>query len=480
MKEQETNNRREKRLPIWLHLCPALIVLLFIGFAIFFTKPVLAEVPDLEGFDQKLLEGRLTESSAETETSASVNTTSSLSSQKTIPTVKHFVKPDHYRDGIYTGSAAGFGGKISVRVTIQDHAIQEIVILQADGETPSYFATAKKVINRILTAQSPDVDTVSGATYSSAGILNAVVDALSQASGENETNKTAPSSSTIDPSPRPEKPQQESTKVPVVLQTQYRDGIYKGTGEGFNGDITVQVTIKNGTIQTIQVLEDQETPAYFQKAKAVLSRIIKAQNTAVDSISGATYSSCGILDAVSNALQGALSESESESSKESSKNESTVQRPDKESPSEESSTETESSKESSAETESSTEVILPLYCDGTYMGTAVCRDRSTFDYEVSVEVTIAEGRIITITASKEKDSSGMNDSYFNYAVKGRKVNGVMQTGVVEQILFAQSTEHVDAVSRATYSSKAITEAVAKALEEAASAAKGEETLPKEP
>ena len=74
-----------------------------------------------------------------------------------------------YKDGTYTGSAQGFGGTITVQVTL------------APGEDSAYLSQGEGVISSIISAQSTDVDTVSGATFSSTGIINAVVDALGKA-----------------------------------------------------------------------------------------------------------------------------------------------------------------------------------------------------------------------------------------------------------------------------------------------------------
>ena len=72
-----------------------------------------------------------------------------------------------YADGTYTGSGTGFGGTITVQVTVTDHKIAAINIVDASNETASYFANAQGVISKILASQSPNVDAVSGATYSS-------------------------------------------------------------------------------------------------------------------------------------------------------------------------------------------------------------------------------------------------------------------------------------------------------------------------
>lgn len=86
-----------------------------------------------------------------------------------------------YKDGTYTGSAQGFGGAITVQVTLSNDEITDIQVTSAPGEDSAYLSQGEGVISSIISAQSTDVDTVSGATFSSTGIINAVVDALGKA-----------------------------------------------------------------------------------------------------------------------------------------------------------------------------------------------------------------------------------------------------------------------------------------------------------
>lgn len=90
-----------------------------------------------------------------------------------------------YADGTYTGKAQGYGGTVSVAVTIQDGTITDVAIVSAKQEDAAYFDAAKGVIDEILEAQTTAVDTVSGATFSSSGILHAVADALGKAEQAN-------------------------------------------------------------------------------------------------------------------------------------------------------------------------------------------------------------------------------------------------------------------------------------------------------
>ena len=89
-----------------------------------------------------------------------------------------------YKDGTYTGEAQGYGGTIQIEVTLSGDEITSINVVSAPGEDSAYLSQAESVIDSIIGAQSTDVDTVSGATFSSTGILNAVDEALGKAENE--------------------------------------------------------------------------------------------------------------------------------------------------------------------------------------------------------------------------------------------------------------------------------------------------------
>lgn len=86
-----------------------------------------------------------------------------------------------YKNGTFEGSGTGYGGTITVQVTLQDDTITDVNVTSAPGEDSAYLAQGENVINSIISEQSTDVDTVSGATFSSTGILEAVNDALTKA-----------------------------------------------------------------------------------------------------------------------------------------------------------------------------------------------------------------------------------------------------------------------------------------------------------
>ena len=86
-----------------------------------------------------------------------------------------------YKDGTWTGTALGYNDEISVSVTISDGKIVDISIIESYDDEPYYDWAKNEIPQSIIAAQSTDIDTVSGATFSSEGIINAVVAALENA-----------------------------------------------------------------------------------------------------------------------------------------------------------------------------------------------------------------------------------------------------------------------------------------------------------
>lgn len=116
-----------------------------------------------------------------------------------------------------------------------------------------------------------------------------------------EINDGLPNTNKTDNSDSVKKNDSEKTDV-TNSEEGYKDGEYIGKSKGYNGDIKVKVKIKNGKISSIDILENSDDKEYFDSAKSIIDEIIKAQNTHVEAVSGATYSSNGILDAVQEAL----------------------------------------------------------------------------------------------------------------------------------------------------------------------------------
>lgn len=81
-------------------------------------------------------------------------------------------------DGTFTGSAQGYGGLVTMQVTIKDGCIDDVRVVSAPGEDAPYLSQAVKLLDDIKAQQTVNVDAVSGCTYSSVGILNGTKEAL--------------------------------------------------------------------------------------------------------------------------------------------------------------------------------------------------------------------------------------------------------------------------------------------------------------
>lgn len=347
----------------------------------------------------------------------------------TTPTTE--VPEGGYKDGTYQGSGTGFGGTITVQVTVSDGKITAVDILSASGETGSYFASAQGVVSKVLSSQSPNVDAVSGATYSSNGIIQAVQNALSQA-GNSDSATPTPT-----PTPKPAKKPKKDTSV------SYKDGVYEGQAEGFDGIVTVKVTIKNGKIKKISNT-NTDTPEFFNKAwKTIKSNVISRQSTSeIDTVSGATFSSNGILGALSQALSKA-DQSGTTDSKEEDITPTPTTVPDE--------TVTPIPTEIPQPTKtpdnpSDEQPVVKLLKDGTYTGSAM-----GYSGQVNITLTIKDGKITEVT-----NTNSDTRSFFNKAWRS----------IQPKILEKQSTEGIDTVSGATFSSMGILDASKIALEQA--------------
>lgn len=94
------------------------------------------------------------------------------------------------------------------------------------------------------------------------------------------------------------------SEAPAPGATNLGDGTYYGSADGFKSVISVAVTVKSGYIEKIDIVSQADDPDYMQMAEKMVDRIVNWQSTDIDTVTGATYSSRGIRDAVSEALSG--------------------------------------------------------------------------------------------------------------------------------------------------------------------------------
>lgn len=337
-------------------------------------------------------------------------------------------------DGVYKGSATGFSGPVTVAVTIMDKKITSIDILSSTDDE-AFFNRAKGVIDRIISSQSFDVDVVSGATYSSNGIIKAVKNALTGEKDKTVTGKSKQESASESDSSSVE-------KAAVQDASAYKDGTYYGTGKGFAGTMKVKVDIAGGKIASISIVSTKDGDSYVKSASSLLDTIVKKQSTNVDTVSGATFSSRGIIAAVRSALsQAAVSQNTAGNNT------------DKQDATETSGNGQTDENSSGSSQEQGTEGTLP-YVDGIYYGTA-----EGYKGDIKVAVVIQDKTLKAILVTEKQD----DEPFITNAMD-----------VLKNMMKKQSAD-VDTVSGATYSSKGLIGAVKAAFEEARKTTAGENT-----
>lgn len=339
-------------------------------------------------------------------------------------------------DGVYKGSATGFSGPVTVAVTIMDKKIISIDILSSTDDE-AFFNRAKGVIDRIIASQSFDVDVVSGATYSSNGIIGAVKNALTGEKDNGVTGKAKQESTS-------ESESDSSLAEIAAVQdaSAYKDGTYYGTGKGFAGTMKVKVDISGGKIASISIVSTKDGDSYVKSASSLLDTIVEKQSTNVDTVSGATFSSRGIIAAVRSALsQAAVSDN------------TTGNNTDKQGAAEASGNGQTDENSSGSASEQGTEGTLP-YVDGIYYGTA-----EGYKGDIRVAVVIQDKTLKAILVTEKQD----DEPFITNAMD-----------VLKNMMKKQSAD-VDTVSGATYSSKGLIGAVKAAFEEARKTTAGENT-----
>ena len=314
------------------------------------------------------------------------------------------------KDGEYEGNSQGYGGDFKVKIKIKNGELSAINVV-INNETPEYYEKASVIIAQILEKGNTDVDSISGATISSEAIKNAVRDALHKAGSKKEKLKLA------------QKTQKHNT--PNVATKELKDGVYEASSNGYGGRLAVRVTVKNGKLTNIDVISNNETPSYFNRASSVIDRILSTGSVNVDSVAGATISSNAIKQAVSKALAQAGSKEKAKISKVNSN--------------------AKSGKKSIRNLVGKISVGSKQIKDGQYIGTA-----QGFNGPIKVRVTVKEGSIAKIEILSHHD----DNPYFQRASR-----------VISKIL-GKPGKSVDTVSTATYSSRGIINAVNNALSKA--------------
>lgn len=217
-----------------------------------------------------------------------------LAKEKTADSVKKTAENDaggNFQNGIYTGTGEGYRGKVTVTVKVADGKITELV-LDDYADDKSYMERAKnRIFQEMISRQNTDVDAVSGATYSSNGLIEAVNKALGNDEGEGKKLEQ-------------EESEDKQSFIEAGRFQNLTDGIYTGSADAFRGDVEVQVTVEKQKVTDISILSYCDTEEYFfRAAPAVIEQMKAEQSLNVDAVSGATYSSNGVIHAVANALE---------------------------------------------------------------------------------------------------------------------------------------------------------------------------------
>ena len=200
-----------------------------------------------------------------------------------VPSAQDTPKDTSYKAGTYTGTGTGHNGAVTCRVTFSRDAITDIEIVD-QAETPTMFAQVKRYIpGCIVDGQTLNVEAVSGATMSTNAILDAVAGCVAQAGGDADVLREA-----------------EAAPESAVLSA----GLYTGTAHGHHSDVTVEVALSTGSIESVTVIEAGETFNVGDSAINTLpGRIVGAQGIGVDTCAGATFTSRAILTATADALE---------------------------------------------------------------------------------------------------------------------------------------------------------------------------------
>lgn len=143
-------------------------------------------------------------------------------------------------------------------------------------------------------------------TFAGAGAVKAAAEASRQAEDEKNTaeeNSEKDSGKAYKTGNSEAEASAEKDSSEALTQGKLKDGDYEGSAIGYNGKLTVSVSIEEGKIKDIKVIKHSDDEEYFYDARdKVIQSILEKQSTEVDSVSGATTSADAIIKAVKRAL----------------------------------------------------------------------------------------------------------------------------------------------------------------------------------
>ena len=181
---------------------------------------------------------------------------------------------------------------VSLSVSESDVRPAAAGVMAAAVITGIYFAGS--FASKALTADNAIVPQVSSSS-SAAGSSSGTASAAGSSSGTASAAGGSSSSAGV---------QASSGESSASSSSKYKDGTYQGSGIGYRGgQTTVSVIIKSGKITDITTVSTEDTGRFYDSAYPVIvNSIISRQSSEVDAVSGATYSSEGIMQAVADAL----------------------------------------------------------------------------------------------------------------------------------------------------------------------------------
>jgi len=196
-----------------------------------------------------------------------------------------------FEPATYVVTVTGHNGDVKVGVTLDENRVTKIEVLEQQESAGLGDAALQTVADAIIEKQSFEVDTVSGATYSSVAMLQAVALAAKEAGAEDVPDISIETLSDVDESDE-------------EYDGGYIPGTYTATVNGFHGDVTVTVTVDETKITSVTAEGPNETEGVGSRAIEQLPEsIVAANSTKVDAVSGATITSNAVKSAVKAALE---------------------------------------------------------------------------------------------------------------------------------------------------------------------------------
>lgn len=186
-----------------------------------------------------------------------------------------------FQPGTYTATVDGRNGPLTVEVEFSAAAIEKVTVLEHQETEVISDGAIAKIPGAIVDAQSVKVDSISGATITSEAIVMAVSDCIAQAGGNADA----------------------LTAVEVAYEKKLTPGAYQATRHGHHSDVVVETVVTEDTIESVNIIWEGETYNIADTAfNSIPSDIVAYQSIGLDSITGATYTSRAILDAVEDCL----------------------------------------------------------------------------------------------------------------------------------------------------------------------------------